>query len=722
MQDFLYGASFYPLKQSNHEAIFKRLKECHINFVRTAEIFGSWDVVEAKEGHFDFDFLDRFFEECQKNEIKILLGTGTASPPLWLHHKDENMNIVDANGNRYPNHSSYSWACHDNPTLLTAAERYITKLVQRYKDSPILLGYQIHNEPGYPFMTINGVLGDYCHCHHSQISFRNWLKEKYNHNLDALNYAYQWGATSCVYTDWQQVKTPKTKPSSWSSVTHWLDFRLWAMDNLVGFLSWQNQLIKTYDSKHPTTTNTFFLKSQDPLGVKLALDQYAIAKSVDILGYDIYPGSGNKLEHMPDFSSICLDHGRSMAKQAKNDDFWLLETEAGPINGWLKGPHNNTTGLDLKRNIFDAIGHGAHLSLYQMFQEVPFQPLHWGGIIDLNGNATKRTQAAIEIGAFLKKHGHSLKAARASDTPIAILISKENAIIAHGVEQESFLIDAIRGCYSLFWEMGYDVDFITTDMIEEDKHKDYQIIAAPFLCSLSPLLAEKLAAWVKEGGGLIGSSRLSMLDDKGWYNDKIPCSALHQCFGIQAWNTQAGGQPKISYDKFDYEGYWHQDDIEITHDDVDVLAYFHNDKPAVTLKENDKNGFALFFGTHADIAWLKNKSCLYWHIIKPLLKQRKIEPSLTLEYSHRQGREIDGHLLLGDKESWIIITHYIGKKRQGFWNNNQKLCRIKAHLSHVAKIYDAQTEQEIAFSVTNNQLCLKIELPSDNIKILRITH
>ncbi len=719
---FLYGGSFYPLKQKNHDKIFKQLKNCHINFVRTAEIFGSWDVIEAEKGCFNFDFLDQFFEDCQKNDIKILLGTGTASPPLWLHHEDENMNIVDAYGNQYPNHSSYSWACHDNPHFLSAAERYLEKLVNRYKDSPALMAYQIHNEPGYPFMPINGTVGDYCHCIHSQDSFRNWLKVKYNHDLNALNEAYQWGATSCVYTDWSQVETPKSRPSSWASTTHWLDFRLWAMENLNRFLLWQNDLIKKYDNQHPTSTNIFFLKSQDPLGVKTALDTYAVAQSVDIIGYDIYPGSGNKLEHMPEFSSLCLDHGKTMAKQAQNEAFWLLETEAGPINGWLKGPHNHTSGLDLKRNIFDAVGHGASLSLYQMFQEVPFQQLHWGGIIDLEANATERTAIAKEIGSFFQKHGKSLMNAQTPSAKVAILISKENAIIANGVDQETFLVDAIRGTYSVFWEMDYEVDIMTTDMVLEGKHEDYKIIAMPFLCTVSKALSKALAQWVEKGGGLIGTSRLGMLDEKGWYNSQIPCFDLRDHFGICAFDTYSDTHPDISFNKFDYKGHWHQDHIRILHDNVQVLARFFNDKPAVTLKENENGGFALFFGTHADVAWHKQNSSLYWQIIKPLLDKYHIKPTLSIDYSNRQSKEIDAHLLIGDRESWVFITHYINKKKKDFWNNQRKLCRLEIDLQNISQITDISSSQEIKFTTRNKHTHLELQLKAHDITILRIQH
>ncbi|MGD6950126.1 beta-galactosidase, partial [Bacillus mobilis] len=54
-------------------------------------------------------------------------------------------------------------------------------LAERYAGHTALLMWHISNE-----------YGGECHCSSCQAAFRNWLKEKYNHNLKALNDAW-WG-------------------------------------------------------------------------------------------------------------------------------------------------------------------------------------------------------------------------------------------------------------------------------------------------------------------------------------------------------------------------------------------------------------------------------------------------------------------------------------------------------------------------------------------------
>lgn len=114
---------------------------------------------------------------------------------------------------------------------------------------------------------------------------------------------------------------------------------------------------------------------------------------------------------------------RSTTKPLKRD-YWLLETDSGPINGWVLGPSRNVKGFDLVRNIFEAVAHDAKLTLYQGWREWDFQPIHWGAIVELDGNPTERTKAAKMIGGILEEYGKELIEANNLTGEIALLISK----------------------------------------------------------------------------------------------------------------------------------------------------------------------------------------------------------------------------------------------------------------------------------------------------------
>lgn len=721
MQEQLYyAAGYYPLmhEKEDWEKDIQTMKACHINLIRTAELFNTWDRIEPEEGKYNFDFLDEFFSLCEKYNMKILLGTGTASPPFWLHKKYPDVNILNNHNEQYPNNVSYSWACIDHAGYLKECERYIKDLVNRYKNHPALYAYQIHNEIGFPFMSLReNDIDMYCFCDYSTRKFQQWLKNKYK-DLDHLNYAYRWGATNTVHNSFEEVIPPKTKPTSWSSVTRWLDFRLFWMDNYVKFVKWQNDLIKTMDQAHPTSTNTFFLKGQDPLGVITGIDQFEMAKAVDFIGYDLYPGSGDKLEQRPEFSSMFLDMCKSTVMPL-NKNYWILETESGPINGWVLGPSRNVKGFDLERNIFENIGHGAKLNLYQGFREWDFQPLHWGALVDLDGHETERTKAAKYIGSIIEDYSHQLLEAKAGDGKIALLISKENAIVVHGMGQEEFLMKALRGAYRVFWEKGYDIEFITPEQVKNQYINKYKLVYMPFMPLIDKNLAGYLDDYVKQGGLLIGTARCGMLGENGWYNHQVPGHQLADTFGISVRETDKNMTPNITYKNKNYKGYWHKEGLEVK-ENVTVLARFNDDQPAVTKNYYGK-GVAIFFATHPDAAYLEESSYLLWDVLDDELKEHGIKSDLEIEYTNRLYKEIDGHVLYGKEKAYIILTNYVTKNHSGFFINNQKKVRIKLRHTEYKTIKNIVNNINYEINQKHDSVVFDVTIEKNKVTMLELS-
>ena len=53
-----------------------------VNVVRMGEF--AWGLYEPEEGKFDFDWMRRAMDLLGKAGIKVVLGTPTAAPPIWL--------------------------------------------------------------------------------------------------------------------------------------------------------------------------------------------------------------------------------------------------------------------------------------------------------------------------------------------------------------------------------------------------------------------------------------------------------------------------------------------------------------------------------------------------------------------------------------------------------------------------------------------------------------
>ena len=55
---------------------------------------------------------------------------------------------------------------------------------------------------------VSNEYGGECHCELCQEAFREWLKQKYDGDLDKLNHAWWTAFWSHTYTDWSQIQSP----------------------------------------------------------------------------------------------------------------------------------------------------------------------------------------------------------------------------------------------------------------------------------------------------------------------------------------------------------------------------------------------------------------------------------------------------------------------------------------------------------------------------------
>ncbi len=94
------GADYYPehWDREDWEPHARLMQEGGFKIVRLAEF--AWHRMEPQEGRFDFTWLDDAISVLRRHDIKVILGTPTASPPPWVAARYPDTLPVDANGQR----------------------------------------------------------------------------------------------------------------------------------------------------------------------------------------------------------------------------------------------------------------------------------------------------------------------------------------------------------------------------------------------------------------------------------------------------------------------------------------------------------------------------------------------------------------------------------------------------------------------------------------------
>jgi len=143
------GAAWYPEQWPGAawDADLTLMSEARLRVVRMGEF--AWARMEPEDGKFDFAWLDRAIAAAARHGLKVVLGTPTAAPPIWLteQHPDVLRVNADASVEGHGKRRQFSFA---SVTYRRYAVRIAQEMARRYGHNPAVVGWQIDNEIGIP--------------------------------------------------------------------------------------------------------------------------------------------------------------------------------------------------------------------------------------------------------------------------------------------------------------------------------------------------------------------------------------------------------------------------------------------------------------------------------------------------------------------------------------------------------------------------------------------
>ncbi len=514
------------------------MRAAGFGLLRSAELIASWDAIEPAPGQADFSWLDELFSLAGDRGIGIVLGTGTATPPLWLLDAHPDLPVVSVDGIPHETGGTWSWACRHHPGFLDAAQHWIEELAGRYGPHPALAAWQLDNEIGFPFVTPHGARARrYCYCTHSEAAFRAWLARKYE-SPEALSSAWAWTPTNHRYRSFDQVRAPRAAPEEWGGVTAWLDWSSFLAESMAAHLGWQRQLLGRLTPTTPVTTNVFIWSRHDPFGTWMGQDPWRLAREVDALGFDYYPGLERRAQREPGYGPMFFDYAASATRWARIR-LWVSELESGPIGGWAYGPDTATSPADLRRACTEAVGAGAEAVLFQGWREWDCLPMRWGALVDLEGRPTPRLEVASAF-AELEHRFPDLIGAAEPVVPEALLLhDTANAAALAGMGQGDRLLTELAATHAALVRAGITTGFISPDEGEALPESGARLVVLAGTVLVSAALGTALARFVGAGGHLLCLGNTAMLDERGWYHHQRPGAGLAGVLGVEEDGVEA---------------------------------------------------------------------------------------------------------------------------------------------------------------------------------------
>ncbi|MEJ5258278.1 MAG: beta-galactosidase [Fervidobacterium sp.] len=595
----IYGAAYYPehWDEKFWNVHIKVMKEYGIEWVRIGEFM--WSVIEPEDGKFDFSVLDKAINILKANDIKVILGTPTATPPAWLTKKYPEMLPVDWHGQVRGFGSRRHYSVNSKP-YKDYALRITEKYASRYGDE--IDAWQVDNEFG---------------CHGTTYSFANadlekfrvWLKEKYG-NIENLNKA--WGTVfwSQNYNDWNEIVFPINTPT-FENPHQMLDIYRFMSDSNIEFLKEQVDIIRKH-SKKPITHN-FMIDFMD-------LNYRKMAEYIDFVSWDNYIAT-------KDYDPLRQSANHSLMRSIKHKPFLVIEQQPGRVN-WRVTNENfdpEYLGMWTKQAYLD----GAFGVMPFRFDQIRFGAEQYhGGLLDYAGRPSKRLEAFSKVKNETSGMIEQLK-------EIAIYFDYENEWIhriSH-VNRNFKYWDAVVEIYKAVKNLGYNAEFVFSD----DEIDEYKVMIVPY----AKYIPEEFSSKLKRFKGPVFVTAMSALKDQNnWIRERIPHNLIDE-LGLEVVDFGAIDKENGAIMSQNVDVYYWKEEIDII--DSKVIGIFSDCSPMVTQKNN-----WYYIGTVLD----ENG----WKIVlSDVLKSRVVGRDFEI------AKTIDGYVILNLKKD-INVVYLNGEK------------------------------------------------------------
>jgi beta-galactosidase len=595
----------------------------------------SWTSLEPQEEKFTFEWLDNIMDRLAKKGYNAIIATPSGARPAWMAAKYPEVRRVRSDGLREPFQMRHNH-CWTSPVYREKVRIINTRLVERYKEHPALAAWHISNE-----------LSGECFCDLCLKSWYEWLEKKYK-TLDALNDAWWSTFWSHRYSDWSQID-----PRDHSVDGLRLDWKRFTTWQCCEFMRWEIAPLKKVRPDVPVTTNF--------MGVFCDFDYWQMAQVVDVISDDAYPVWFDHKDNTD--MAILLSMTHDMNRAMKNGKpFFLMECCPSATN-WQPF-HHLKRPLVHQREMLLALAHGADGTLYFQWRKShgAAEKFH-GAVIDHVGHENTRVFKEIAAqGALYKKLDGIIGTSVEPEVAMVYDWDCKRALeFSSGPANESKkYMETFKQHYRPFWQAGISVDVIQATCAFDK----FKVVVLPMLFMLKPGVADKISAFVKNGGTVIATYLTGIVDAYsrcflgGW-----PGEGLRKVFGI--WNEEVDGLPvndiqQVSFiegNKLGIKGSFSSCDYcELVHaEGAQVLAVykkeFYAGMPALTVNNYGK-GRAYYLATRGGPELLTA-------ITGAIIRQNNLVLNLPkgLPYGVTAQRRTDG-----DHE-FIFVLNFMGKKQ-----------------------------------------------------------
>ncbi|GAA3147530.1 beta-galactosidase [Kribbella aluminosa] len=518
-----YYPEYLPRSVGNRAAVdLELMVAAGITVIRVGE--SVWSTWEPRDGVFDLEWIRPVLDGAAERGIGVILGTPTYAVPPWLQRAHPEIAAERRTGVPVP------WGIrqevdYGQPAFRFHAERVVRRIVERYRDHPAVIGYQVDNEPGVLLA-------------HNAAAFEEFvagLRREYG-DVETLNEA--WGLTywSHRLSDWSEL----WRPDGNSTPSYDLAWRRFQAARTTEFIEWQAELVRALRREGQFVTTC------------LAYDRPAVADvpltaSLDVAAGNIYVDVQDGLARPAVPSRLSPGWiGRSVADLflaadrgygSRGEPFLVTETNATSIGG----SHQNRPPYagQLRQLAWAMVSRGARMVEYWHWHSIYHgAETFWGGILGHGLEPGRIYREVAAIGAEFAALGSSV-AGLTPDVDVALLWSQDSdwalqfqppLALAQGQPDKSSYRTLVEAFYGGIVDAGLRPGVVPVERLDAALTASV-IVAAGFYVASDAVL-DRLVGYARDGGHLIVGPRTGYADELARPRAEVAPGPLRRAAGL----------------------------------------------------------------------------------------------------------------------------------------------------------------------------------------------
>lgn len=637
---FLHGGDYSPEQWKDTAISVEKDYELQRRAACNAFTVGmfAWSDIEREEGVFDFTILDKVIKAANENGTKIILATPSGARPRWLAEKYPEVLRVGHDNERERFNTRHNH-CFTSPAYREKVRIYNERLAERYADDPAVIAWHVSNEYSYD-----------CCCPLCMAKFRDYLRKKFDNDIEKLNFAYCTSFWSHRYRDFEEIENPFNDRTIHGLI---LDWRRFSSEQTVNFMQSEIRALKKYSRDVPVTTNM--------MPGYYHIDYTRFKGAVDFMSVDNYP-EWNGPSHIDE--AIGTSFWFSYFYGIKKRPFLLMESVLGAVS-WRDTSKLKTSEMETL-SALQAIACGSDSVLYFQWRKSRgnYEKFH-GAVIDHYGKEDTRIFGCVKKNGELLKALKEIKGAEKKKNDVAVFYDME---CRWALDESRGYSNRAKGylktCldfYGYFWRNSVGADVIGRD----DELDGYKLVILPMLYMTDKSLIGKIAEYTANGGCVYANLMLGIADENDLcYTGGVPADKLKEVFGIRNEEVDTLFEDQSFSIKIDGTGFVGKKYIEhIVPCGAKVLAESEWEVfgrvPALTLNEYGK-GKAYYQSVYEESGFKERN-------LKMILKELCIEPFISCVGGPRRGltasvREKNG-------TEYMFVQNFSDAPAEGVWVN-----------------------------------------------------